>query len=138
MTENTKCSAEKLMLIEEYLRGYLLNLRLVELDGYEKDMFLEKADRETEMRELEADFDLALSQARLFEIRHFVLSMPNTEEKLFLYYRYIRGQTVENCAELLGVSRSTAYRLKDRALAAAAQRYAEDTAGTRGRDEGDF
>ena len=110
--------------VEGYLRGYLLNLRLIELDGYERKMFLAADERGTEIRELEADFDLSLAQARMFEIRHFVLSMPNTEEKLFLYYRYIRGQTVEICAELLGVSRSTAYRIKDRALAIAAKRYA--------------
>ena len=69
--------------------------------------------------------DIALARARMYEIRHFINSLPNCDEKLFLYYRYVRGESVERCAEMLGISRSSAYRLKNRALSLAASVMAE-------------
>ena len=66
-----------------------------------------------------------LLKARMFEIRSFVLSIEDCDEKLFLYYHYVYGETIERCAELLSVSRSTVYRIRRRALYAAAVRYEE-------------
>ncbi|MBQ8345699.1 MAG: hypothetical protein IJY42_05495 [Clostridia bacterium] len=96
---------------DQYLRGYALNRKLLRLDRYEREFFKQ---RETEAGEPFGEGVLA--RARMFEIRHFVMSMDNSDEKLFLYYHYIKGQSVERCGELLGLSRSSAFRMKKRAL----------------------
>lgn len=57
-----------------------------------------------------------LAKAKMYEVRHFVLSLGNCDEKLLLYYHYLKGDSVAKCAELLGVSERTAFRLKIKAL----------------------
>ena len=120
MTEE-KVLKENIKKIEEYLKGYSLNRKLVELEKYEKEYF--GGGKEAEWEEQELPADLPLARARMFEIKHFVMALPNCEEKLLLYYHYIKGESMENCAELLGVSRSTAYRIKDKALTLAARSF---------------
>ena len=61
-------------------------------------------------------------RAELFRIRRTVLSMPDSKERFFLYNRYIHGRSTEKCAELLGISRRSAFRLRQRALVLYAQR----------------
>ena len=104
---------------EDYLKSYTFNRRLAELEKYEREYF------EDEMSEWEreAPSDIPLALARMFEIRHFVMDMENSDEKLFLYYRYIKDESVERCAELLNISRSSAYRMRERALRMARERY---------------
>ena len=111
MGRKKQYSGEAVREADAYLRGYMTNKRLLELDGYEKKFFCDDEEGVVEMTA-----DLPLARARMFEIRHFVLGLENSDEKLLLYYHYIKGQSLEHCAELLGVSRSTAYRLLDRAL----------------------
>ena len=60
---------------------------------------------------------------KMFEIRRFVLSLGAKNEKLFLFYHYIHGESVGKVAELMGISRRSAFRLKKRALEYAATRY---------------
>lgn len=55
-------------------------------------------------------------EEKLLSIRTTVLSVAEPDEKIFLFQHYIRGNTVEVCAELLDISVRTAYRLKKRAL----------------------
>ena len=52
------------------------------------------------------------------------MSMQNCDEKLMLYNIFVKGHSVERCAELMGISRSSAFRLKKRALVLAAEHYA--------------
>ena len=78
-------SADGIRKTEEYLKGYMLNKKLVELEIYEKEYF---GDHESEW-EKDLPGDLSLAKARMFEVRHFVLGFENCEEKLLLYYRYI-------------------------------------------------
>ena len=115
-----KISAEDIRKVEEYLKGYSLNRKLVELEKYEKEYF---GGDEAEWEQQELPAELPLARVRMFEIRHFVMGLENCEEKLLLYYRYIKGESIENCAELLSISRSTAYRVKQRALNIAAEHY---------------
>ena len=65
-------------------------------------------------------------RAELFELRRSVLSLPDSRERFYLYNRYIHGRTTEKCAELLGISRRSAFRLRERALALYAERHKTD------------
>ena len=99
---------------DDFLRGYCLNRKLLRLDKYERTYFgYEDSDESPSV-------EAPLAKARMFEVRQFIMSRKNSDEKLLLYYHYVRGESVEKCAELLGVSRSSGFRLKKRALVAAA------------------
>ena len=102
--------------IDNYLKGYELNRKLLRLDRYERAYFGYKDGDDCSFN------DTTLARAKMFEIRHFIMEMNNSDEKLLLYYHYIRGETVEKCAELLGISRSSGFRLKKRALCQAAEK----------------
>ena len=115
MTERTNTEErERMKRVEDYLKGYQLNRRLLRLDRYEREFF------HTDEGDVEAFGEAPLARARMYEIRHFVMGLENCDEKLMLYYHYIKGEPVERCGELLGVSRSTAFRMKARALRKAA------------------
>ncbi len=103
--------------VEDYLKSYRLNRKLLRLDRYEREYFGADA------LDYESLGEAPLARARMFEVRHFIMEMKNCDEKLLLYYHYVKGEKVERCAELLGVSRSSAFRMKRRALAMAAERY---------------
>lgn len=95
---------------ENYLKGYRLNGKLLRLERYEREYFGSK-----DNCDFEAMGEVPLARARMYEIRHLINSLPNCDEKLLLYYHYIKGENVERCAELLGLSRSSAFRLKKKA-----------------------
>ena len=106
-------SAEQRKKTDDYLKTYATNLKLLRLDKYHKEFFGKNADGSDMLNEV------PLARARMFEIRHFILELENSDEKLFLYYHYVKCESVAHCAELLGISRRTGFRLKDRALAIA-------------------
>lgn len=64
-----------------------------------------------------AEIDAGSVKADLFEIRRSVMSLPPSPERLLLIQHYINGNTFEVCAELLGISRRSVFRLRRRALA---------------------
>ena len=114
----------------KYLSEYTVFRKLLEMNEYEKKYFgkSEKTlDREGKRYALPgSDVDIKM---KMFEIRRFILSLGNCNEKLFLFYHYIHGESVEKCSELLKISRRSAFRLKRRALAFAGrklERYFED------------
>ena len=98
--------------IEAFLRGYCMNQKMLRMEKYEKEFFGDNELRESDGMPCES----SLARARMFEVRHFILSLENSDEKLFLYYHYVKGDSVERCSELLGISVRTAYRLKARSL----------------------
>lgn len=107
-------TAEQIRNIENYLKEYRFQCHLLRLDRYERDFF------RTPARIGELPSEQPLARAKMYEIRHFLMSLPNSDEKLLLYYHYIKGEPIERCGELLDLSRSSAFRLKKRALAIAA------------------
>ncbi len=62
-------------------------------------------------------------RAKMYEIKLFVATLPQGCERMFLYYYYIKGLTMERCAEALGISRRSVYRLKLKALDFALENY---------------
>ena len=105
----TSVSEEEIREMEDYLRGYAFHEKMIAMDEMERSFFYDA-------RKRGASSELSLAQVRLFEIRHFVMGMENSMEKLLLYYHYVKGESVERCGELIGVSRSTVFRMKRRAL----------------------
>lgn len=120
MSEITEIQKKKLA--EDFLKGYRLNQRLLRMEQYENKYFA------TKNRDIEFLGEMPLARARMYEIRHFVSEMKNSDEKLLLYYHYIKGESVEKCAELFGMSRSSAFRLKGRALLLAYEKMTNKTA----------
>ena len=105
-------SAEQRRLADSYLRGYVTNQKLLRLARYEQEFL----GAEQHQGEGEMPCEAPLARAKMYEVRHFILSLDNSDEKLLLYYHYVKGESVERCAELLGVCSRTAFRLKARAL----------------------
>ena len=110
--EKQKTQRERII---NFLKGYALNRKLLVLDRYEKQFM--KASSAEEMLISES----SLARPRMYEVRNFIMSLDNSDEKLLLYYHFIKGESVEKCAELLGISRSSGFRLKNRALDMAAR-----------------
>ena len=95
---------------EEFLEGYKTNKNLYKIDMYEKSRGL------VSEWDVESPNELFLARARMFDVRHAIMGLPNSDEKLFLYFHYIKGESVERCGDMLGISRATAFRVKKRAV----------------------
>ncbi|MBQ9080653.1 MAG: hypothetical protein IJY27_06235 [Clostridia bacterium] len=110
----------------DFLRQYRYGFKLLAANKYERDYFAADLPEDG----LYCTDDEAYVKAKMFEVKRFVTSLPPDDRKLFLYYHYIHGETVEKCGELLNISRRSAFRLKRRALEYAAlkyKRYLSDT-----------
>lgn len=60
-------------------------------------------------------------RSRCRAVLSLINSMPPGREKSLLVLRYINGHAVEQCADLLGISRRTAYRVHKRAITIASR-----------------
>ena len=120
MKEEQNAKKPSLREIEAYLNEYTVFRRMMDMDFYEKEYF-GNAYIWKEKRGLPGGD--AYMKSRMFEIRRFVLSLGKCNEKIFLFYHYVHGESVTRCAELMNISRRSAFRLKKRALSYAAERY---------------
>lgn len=105
---------EEIQKAKEFLASYTLHKKWLNASRYEREYF-GGTDGSDEV----------FLQAKLFLVREFIASLPNCPEKLFLSCHYVRGHSVEKCAELMEISPRSAYRLKKRALALAAGKLSE-------------
>lgn len=90
---------------ENTLKEYGLLEKQLRASRYEREFFGRKTSGEE-----------AFLQAKQYAIRKRIYDLPNCPEKLFLDLHYLRGHSVEKCAELMDISRRTAFRLKNRAI----------------------
>jgi len=60
--------------------------------------------------------DRALIELRVGELEREVQALPVGRERMILVLHYFEGNSIERCAELMDVSRSTAFRIHRRAL----------------------
>ena len=60
--------------------------------------------------------DDAAIEAQMYSLREAVLAVEDARERLILYHYYIKGQNMDVCAKILGVSLRTANRIKTKAL----------------------
>ena len=118
MTE--QITDELIKLTENYLKGYALNRNLLRLERFEREFMGGVDDSDTET---EGYSEATLARPRMYDIRHFIMGLPNSDEKILLYYHYVKRKSIEKCAELLGISRSSAFRKKKKALCIAAEKY---------------
>ena len=96
--------------MKNHLSGYKLYRDLLELEKYEREFLRSHAWAN------ERPGDLTLAKIKMYEIRHFILSLPNSNEKILLYLHYIDCEPIERCADIMEISRSSAFRLKKKAL----------------------
>lgn len=118
ISRTVEVTPEDIKEVQNYLRYHEFYEKILKLDKYQQEFFCENEPPR-------AYGESSMAHARMFEIRHFIMTMQNSNEKLLLYYHYIRGESVERCAELIGISRSSGFRLKKRALALAAEKYVQ-------------
>lgn len=62
------------------------------------------------------DMDEGALQAQMYSLRSIILSVEDARERVFLYHYYVKGNTLQTCAKLLGVSLRTVSRIKLDAL----------------------
>ena len=98
-----RCKMDKIKLneVQNRLSCYVLYRDSIERAGLKKS---------------DTQFDEMSLRAAMFAIRRSVMRLPDSREKLLLYNHFIRGESLEACAELIGISRRSVFRLKLRAL----------------------
>ena len=106
--------SEQIERVRDFLCSYRMCSEMLQLRRYER----KRGDRLGELIPCE---DLlgggeAYWRARMLEVRALIEGMRNGREKLILYYHYIRGESIEHAADLLGFSRRTGYRIHRKAL----------------------
>lgn len=107
--------------VKNFLESYLLNKKMIEMLSYEREYFGAQSQGDGFL--MLPGGDEVLLRSKMFNVRKFITTLENNNCKLLLYYHYIRGNSVERCAELLGISRTSGFRLKRRALELAADKY---------------
>ncbi len=108
---SSKSNQSQIEEMKNYLSGYRLYRDLLELEKYEREFL------RTREWSSERPGDLTLARVKMFEIRDFILALPNSSEKILLYLHYIDCEPIERCGDIMEISRSSAFRLKRRALA---------------------
>lgn len=99
---------------KEFLSAYRVCEEMLGLRRYERKRARIEADEPS--AELLAGDELYW-KTRMYEVQNLLGGMKNGREKILLYYRYVRGESVERVSDLMGFSRRTGYRLFRRGLA---------------------
>ena len=114
----TELQKERIERTRDYLCGYRLCMEMLHLRQYERKRAKRYGEEEFQCEDILAGNEM-LWRARMYEICALIEQMKNGRAKLLLYYHYIRGESIEHAANLLGISRRTGYRLHQRGLFAA-------------------
>ena len=64
----------------------------------------------------QTEIDETAVQAEMYSLRAMILAVEDPRERMFLYHYYIKGQTIEMCAKILGISMRSVFRIKNSAL----------------------
>lgn len=121
--------AAELRAAQEYLASYRHGARMLECIRYGREFMgarvLPTDPLDTlcsgEGAERSEDTDETLIRARMYGVRQFVSCLdcdPNA--RMLLYWHYIRGVSVSRVAEMMDISRASAFRIRKRALSSAA------------------
>lgn len=78
-----------------------------------------------------SDLDETLLRARMFGVRNFLESLRcDSQTKMVLFWHYIKGRSVSECAEMIDISRAGAYRKRKTGLEIAARAMRSRTTGS--------
>ena len=114
MEEKVKREQEMIASAKGFLCSYQFCLDMLDLRKFERKRLGTDVENGTCEELLEAsEVDL---RARMYEVSAFLNRMRDGREKLILYYRYVKGMSVERASALLGISRRTGYRLHQKGL----------------------
>lgn len=108
---------EAIQKAKDFLNGYRLCVEMLNLRKYERRRLQNPLDTSGCADILAGDE--AFWRARMYAVSALLGKMKNGREKLMLYYHYVKGESVERAAPLLGVSRRTAFRIHQKALLSA-------------------
>ncbi|MBQ7336158.1 MAG: hypothetical protein IJW92_06780 [Clostridia bacterium] len=114
MIEYTEEQKKEMEEARDFLCGYQLCLDLLHLRQYERKR-KERFDDPCACEDVLAG-DEAYWRARMYEVSNVLAAMKNGREKMILYYHYIKGESIERAADLIGFSRRTGYRLHQKGL----------------------
>ncbi len=122
-------SAEELRAAEEYLSSYRHGARMLDCMRYGKEFMGSEVLPEDPLLSMSQSFEIGdedadetMIRSRMFGVRQFISSLKcDGNARLLLYWHYIRGVSVTRCAEMMNVSRAGAFRVRKRALEAAAR-----------------
>ncbi len=109
--------------VKAFLEGYLASKKVLSMLNYEKDFFRDEHRKKGEDPLALPFGDETLLRAKMFSVRRFIMGLEDGNEKALLFFHYIRGFSVEKCAEMMNVGRASAFRIKKRALLLAAEKY---------------
>ena len=124
-------SADELREAEEYLSSYRHGVRMLDCMRYGRqfmgsevlpeDPLLYWSETYEEKTSNLDGADETIIRARMYGVRQFISELKcDSNTRLLLYWHYIRGVSVTRCAEMMDVSRAGAFRVRKRALEAAA------------------
>ena len=105
--------------VREYLERYHLYEKMLSGNQYAAQYMGSSTDRSA------TDADNTLLKAGMYDVRAFIMRLPNCREKMFLYHRYLCGHSVEKCGEIMGISRRSAFRVAADALNLATEKFSE-------------
>lgn len=117
---------EQIRRVQDFLCGYQLCVDMLSLRRYERKR-AKQFDEECSCEDVLAGNE-AYWRGRMYQVSDLIGSMKNGREKLILYYHYVRGESIERAADLLGVSRRTGYRIHKKGLLLASFLYERDYA----------
>lgn len=109
--------------IRKYLESYAINKKMLSMMKYEKEYF-SKEDSESGSAFLSCGDDVFI-RSKMYDVRKFIMNLDDGNAKLLLFYHYIRGFSIEKCSELMDIGRTSAFRLRHRALEYASKKYQE-------------
>ena len=121
MTKNNEKSIRE---VKRFLESYQINKRMLKMMQYEKLFFSDESDNESLLPI--PGGDEVLVKSKMMETRRFISNLEDGNCKLLLFYHYIKGFSVEKCAEMMNIGRTSGFRLRRRALSLAAEKLAKD------------
>ena len=120
MEDKETLNEARIRAAKEFLGGYRICEELLGIQKYTRRR-ARLIEEEVQLEELFAGNE-AYWRMRMYEVENMIASMANGREKILLYYRYIKGESVEHVSDLLGFSRRTGYRLLGRGLLSVGRR----------------
>ena len=121
MTKNNEKSIRD---VKRFLESYKINKKMLKMMQYEKLFFSGEGDNENLLPI--PGGDEVLVKSKMMETRRFIANLEDGNCKLMLFYHYIKGFSVEKCAEMMNIGRTSGFRLRRRALSLAAEKFSEN------------